>query len=142
MSRFWLSPTRLFTFWHRAYAMTHPNQLARLSDAATAGEWEAELGPHDSGTFARGPVIQAQYDHSGVMSCADAAYIAELSNAYRAGQLITPDARDARISKLEAALTNIMLEAERENGKWVHLKRVIGVQARAALATATPHTPA
>ena len=38
-----------------------------------------------------------------------------------------------RIKRLETALRGIAIEAERENGAWVHLKRVIGLNARAAL---------
>ena len=38
-----------------------------------------------------------------------------------------------RIKRLETALRGIAIEAERENGAWVHLKRVIGLNVRAAL---------
>lgn len=40
----------------------------------------------------------------------------------------------AEAERLREALTAIATEAEREGGRWNHLKRVIGLQARAALA--------
>ena len=43
------------------------------------------------------------------------------------------DASEARATALEAALRAIQIEAERPNGAWVHLKRVIGINAKAAL---------
>jgi hypothetical protein len=39
----------------------------------------------------------------------------------------------AEIERLRGALLNIQIEAEREDGRWVHLKRVIAINARAAL---------
>ncbi len=39
----------------------------------------------------------------------------------------------ARIRELEQALEAIKTEAERENGRWVHLKRVIAIQCAQAL---------
>jgi len=39
----------------------------------------------------------------------------------------------AEIERMREALRNIQSEAEREEGRWVHLKRVIAVNARAAL---------
>jgi hypothetical protein len=36
---------------------------------------------------------------------------------------------------MREALENIRIEAERENGRWNHLKRVIAINARAALAS-------
>ena len=39
----------------------------------------------------------------------------------------------ARADRAEAALRDIAIEAERENGGWVHLKRSIAINARAAL---------
>jgi hypothetical protein len=39
----------------------------------------------------------------------------------------------AEIERLRGALRNIQIEAEREDGRWVHLKRVIANNARAAL---------
>jgi hypothetical protein len=44
-------------------------------------------------------------------------------------------AAEAENAKLREALVNIKYEAERENGSWLHLKRCIAVQARAALET-------
>lgn len=38
-----------------------------------------------------------------------------------------------RIAVLEEAVKNIAIEAEREKGNWIHLKRVIALNARAAL---------
>ena len=45
------------------------------------------------------------------------------------------------VAALVSALEAIAAEAERENGSWVHLKRCIAVQTRAALAKheRTPH---
>lgn len=37
------------------------------------------------------------------------------------------------IKRLRSALRNVQIEAEREKGSWVHLKRVIAVNCRAAL---------
>jgi hypothetical protein len=39
----------------------------------------------------------------------------------------------AEIERLRGALRDIQIEAEREDGRWVHLKRVIAINARAAL---------
>ena len=38
-------------------------------------------------------------------------------------------------NRLRKALEAIRIEAERENGRWQHLKRVIAIQARQALAS-------
>jgi len=45
----------------------------------------------------------------------------------------TLERQAAEIERLRGALTNIQIEAEREEGRWVHLKRVIAINARAAL---------
>jgi hypothetical protein len=45
------------------------------------------------------------------------------------------DEANARADRMQEALQNIAAEAERENGGWVHLKRSIAINARAALAT-------
>lgn len=45
----------------------------------------------------------------------------------------TDDKKDAEIERLKAGMRNIQFEAERENGSWVHLKRVIAIQARVLL---------
>jgi hypothetical protein len=47
------------------------------------------------------------------------------------------DSQAAENKRLREALANIQIEAEREEGRWVHLKRVIAINARAAL-TGTP----
>ena len=47
--------------------------------------------------------------------------------------LDTLERQAAEIKRLREALRNIQIEAEREEGRWVHLKRVIAVNARAAL---------
>lgn len=39
----------------------------------------------------------------------------------------------AEIERLRGAVRNIQIEAEREEGRWVHLKRVIAINAHAAL---------
>lgn len=43
------------------------------------------------------------------------------------------EAAEARMKALEEALRSIRFEAERENGRWVHLKRCIAVQSAQAL---------
>lgn len=43
------------------------------------------------------------------------------------------EADKARVAEMKAALDNIAAEAERPNGGWVHLKRVIGNNARQAM---------
>ena len=49
-------------------------------------------------------------------------------------ELTRADERQAaEIERLREALVNIQSEAEREEGRWVHLKRVIAINARAAL---------
>ena len=45
----------------------------------------------------------------------------------------TLERQAAEIKRLRGALANIAIEAERENGRWNHLKRVIAINARAAL---------
>jgi len=45
----------------------------------------------------------------------------------------TLERQAAEIERLRGALRNIQIEAEREEGRWVHLKRVIAINARAAL---------
>ncbi len=40
---------------------------------------------------------------------------------------------ETALSKMAMVLEDIATEAERENGSWVHLKRVIGINARKAL---------
>ncbi len=45
----------------------------------------------------------------------------------------TIERQAAEIERLRGALRNIQIEAEREEGRWVHLKRVIAINARAAL---------
>ena len=52
--------------------------------------------------------------------------------------LHTIDDHKARADRAEAALRDIAMEAERENGGWVHLKRSIAINARAALAALEP----
>jgi hypothetical protein len=47
--------------------------------------------------------------------------------------LDTLERQAAEIERLRGALRNIQIEAEREDGRWVHLKRVIAINARAAL---------
>ncbi|MEG8221625.1 hypothetical protein OSJ57_13460, partial [Sphingomonas sp. HH69] len=42
------------------------------------------------------------------------------------------------VERLREALRAIQMEAERENGGWVHLKRVIAVIARQAMIDASP----
>lgn len=42
------------------------------------------------------------------------------------------------LARMREALACIRNEAERENGRWVHLKRCIAVQARAALESPKP----
>jgi hypothetical protein len=53
------------------------------------------------------------------------------ANATEAANTIERQASE--IERLRGALTNIQIEAEREEGRWVHLKRVIAINARAAL---------
>lgn len=50
----------------------------------------------------------------------------------------TITALQAEVERKDAALRNIKYEAERENGRWVHLKRCIAVQVRAALERTKP----
>ena len=45
----------------------------------------------------------------------------------------TLERQAAEIARMRGALVNIQIEAEREQGRWVHLKRVIAINARAAL---------
>lgn len=45
----------------------------------------------------------------------------------------TLERQAAEIERLRGALRNIQIEAEREDGRWVHLKRVIATNARTAL---------
>ncbi len=47
--------------------------------------------------------------------------------------LSTIERQAAEIERMRGALRNIQIEAEREDGRWVHLKRVIAINARAAL---------
>jgi len=53
------------------------------------------------------------------------------SDGHQAADTIERQA--AEIERLRRALRNIQIEAEREEGRWVHLKRVIAINARAAL---------
>ena len=62
--------------------------------------------------------------------------------AYVGPRLVNPDGpkaadtlerQAAEIERLRGALGNIQIEAERKEGSWVHLKRVIAINARAAL---------
>ena len=45
----------------------------------------------------------------------------------------TLERQAAEIERLRGAFGNIQIEAERKEGSWVHLKRVIAINARAAL---------
>lgn len=64
----------------------------------------------------------------------------ELSDKWIA-ELVSHDMKDyaraqaaeAEVARLRDGMRAIQAEAERENGHWVHLKRVIGLQARAFL---------
>jgi len=42
---------------------------------------------------------------------------------------------EAEVARLRQGVRNIQIEAERESGRWNHLKRVIAINARALLAT-------
>jgi hypothetical protein len=52
--------------------------------------------------------------------------------------LLEIEALRAENERLREALVMIQNEAERENGRWVHLKRCIAVQSRAALKDSQP----
>ena len=81
----------------------------------------------------------SEYLRSATAQCDRDARVYEYARRER---LTTAAAQDAikvieRLSAerevLREALVNIQIEAERENGRWNHLKRVIAINARAAL---------